>query len=226
MMDRKWWHLFACQDCATRADETRQQILASAFEEIHRRGFQAASIQKILKRTGVTKGALYHHFPGKLDLGYAVVDEIVRAYVDSIWMQPLAQADDPLTGLQQILRQSGEQMTREDISLGCPLNNLAQEMSPIDVGFRERLEKIYRDWRGAITGAIKRGMKNGSVRPDVDPEQVSLLFIAMLEGCLSLAKNSQNPDVLYQCGGGIIAYLDSLRAANNKTTRGVTEQNA
>lgn len=219
-MDKKWWHLFSCQACVTRGDETRQQILESAFEEIHRRGFQAASIQNILKHTGVTKGALYHHFPGKLDLGYAVVDEIVRAYIDSVWLQPLAQARDPLATMKDLLRQSGEQMTSEDISLGCPLNNLAQEMSPIDAGFRERLEAIYRDWRSTIAAAIKRGMKNGAVRPDADPQQVSLLFIAMLEGCLSLAKSTQNPDVLYQCGGGIIGYLDSLRPENNKTTKG------
>jgi len=225
-MDKKWWHLFSCQRCATRGDETRQQILESAFEEIHRRGFQAASIQNILKHTGVTKGALYHHFPGKLDLGYAVVDEIVRAYVDGIWMQPLAQADDPLAEMKEILQQSGEQMTGEDISLGCPLNNLAQEMSPIDAGFRKRLESIYRDWRTAIANAVKRGMKNGSVRADADPEQISLLFIAMLEGCLSLAKNTQNPDVLYQCGGGIMDYLDRLRPVNNKTGKGVKKQNA
>jgi len=52
---------------------TRRKILESAFHEIHRNGFQAASLNPILERTGVTKGALYHHFPNKQTLGYAVL---------------------------------------------------------------------------------------------------------------------------------------------------------
>ena len=57
---------------------TRQEILESAFQEIHRNGFQAASLTSILERTGVTKGALYHHFPNKQALGYAVLEEVVK----------------------------------------------------------------------------------------------------------------------------------------------------
>lgn len=213
-MKEKWWHIFACQRCSSGSSDTRQLILNAAFEEIHRYGFQAASLHNILRNTGVTKGALYHHFPGKLELGYAVVDEIVRPYADTIWMQPLQNAEDPIQVLQEILRGTGEQMTPEDISLGCPLNNLAQEMSPIDAGFRDRLEIIYEDWRAAIASALQRGIDSGVVRSDADTGQVSLLFIAMLEGCISLAKSAQNVDVLLQCGGGVMEYLDSLRPAH------------
>ena len=56
--------------------DTRQVILEAAYEEIHVRGFQAASLSKILSSTNVTKGALYHYFPTKLALGYAVVDPL------------------------------------------------------------------------------------------------------------------------------------------------------
>jgi AcrR family transcriptional regulator len=52
---------------------TRDKLLKAAFEEIYRRGFQAASLDTILAKAGVTKGALYHHFPDKGALGYAVV---------------------------------------------------------------------------------------------------------------------------------------------------------
>jgi len=63
----------------TRAPEvTRQKLLSAAFEEIYRSGFQAASLDRILAKAGVTKGALYHHFIDKAALGYAVVDEVVK----------------------------------------------------------------------------------------------------------------------------------------------------
>ncbi len=46
---------------------TRQVILEAAYEEIHARGFQGASLSKILSSTSLTKGALYHYFPTKLE---------------------------------------------------------------------------------------------------------------------------------------------------------------
>lgn len=58
-------------------DLTRDKLLQAAFNEIHLHGFQAASIANILRDTGLTKGALYHHFPTKQELGL----EIGRAHV-------------------------------------------------------------------------------------------------------------------------------------------------
>lgn len=66
-------------------------------EEIHRRGFRAAS--HILARTGPTKGARYHHFPDKNRLGQAVIEEVIRAGLDAMVFTPLREADDPLAAL-------------------------------------------------------------------------------------------------------------------------------
>ena len=57
---------------------TRDKLLKAAFEEIYRSGFQATSLDIILTKARVTKGALYHYFPDKASLGYAVVDEVVK----------------------------------------------------------------------------------------------------------------------------------------------------
>jgi len=66
---------------STQHSATRQIILQAAFDEIHARGFQGASLSKILSSTQVTKGALYHYFPNKLALGYAVVEEHIAAHI-------------------------------------------------------------------------------------------------------------------------------------------------
>ena len=63
---------------AKQPDITRDRILDAAFQEIHKYGFQAASLSNILDRTGLTKGALYHHFPDKDRLGHAVIEEVIR----------------------------------------------------------------------------------------------------------------------------------------------------
>ena len=62
-------------------EQTRQNILAAAFEEVHGNGFRGASLERILADTGLTKGALYHHFPNKDALGHALIDETLREMI-------------------------------------------------------------------------------------------------------------------------------------------------
>ena len=77
-------------------DFTREKILQAAFCEIHRQGFQAASIANILQDTGMTKGALYHHFPTKQALGLAVIDEVIKQRLDGVIFRPLRESDRPV----------------------------------------------------------------------------------------------------------------------------------
>lgn len=194
-----------------KSQETRNEILISAFNEIYKSGFQAASLSRILKNTGITKGALYHHFSNKQELGYSVLDEVIRGTMREIWMEPLKKTDDPLTVLKEILIDSGKEMTHEDVRLGCPLNNLAQEMSPIDTGFRDRISDIYKEWQLTIEAACDRGKEAGNVIQSIDSKEVSLLFIASLQGCMGFAKSVQDIDTLMSCGQGLIDRLESLR---------------
>ena len=191
---------------------TRQVILEAAYEEIHAHGFQGASLSKILSSTNVTKGALYHYFPTKLELGYAVVDEILSEHIQQMWIHPLLEAEDPITAFKNIIMQAGSEITEEDIQCGCPLNNLAQEMAPKDEGFRSRVEAVYRVWRKGIEKAFSKGQENGFVNKDVNVVSVATMIVASLEGCMGLAKNAQSKKVLTQCGRSIIDYLESLRA--------------
>ena len=105
-------------------EQTRSRILMSAFEEFHLHGFQGARIEAVLKKTGLKKGALYHHFPSKLELGYAVVDEIIKGFVQEAWFEPIASAEDPVIGIKEMLDRLNTCATQQDIMLGCPLNNL------------------------------------------------------------------------------------------------------
>src|SRR5713101_968127 len=191
-------------------DLTRQTLLQAAFQEIYRSGFQAASLDNILSKVGVTKGALYHHFGSKQELGYAVVDELIREHVLNRWVRSLEKAENPIDGLLAILR-SKEPHPGFDQRLGCPLNNLAQEMSPLDEGFRKRLEGVFREWREGIAKALRRGQEEGQVRSEVDPLEAADFFIAALEGSMSLAKNAQDANVFDNCKAGLARYLKGLR---------------
>ena len=192
--------------------DTRTQLLEAAAREIHVRGFQAASVSRILAETGVTKGALYHHFASKGELGYAVFDEVYAPELREFWISPLQQADtDPLQRLIDIITAAGEQMTEEDVARGCPINNLAQEMSPVDAGFRVRIERLFAEWRDVIGQALGRAQESGTLRAQVDAMSAATFIVASLEGCIGMAKNAQSRAILMQCGQGLIDYLQSLR---------------
>ncbi len=192
-------------------DRTRETILEAAFHEIHQNGFRAASIDHILASTGLTKGALYHHFPNKAALGYAVVDEIIGGYVHEMWLRPLDGQDDPIGSLISQLSSMSAERIEQSCTLGCPLNNLAQEMSPVDDTFRKKIEAVFDAWRSGIAGHLERGQKAGRVRAEVDCEQVATFFVASVEGAGGLAKNARDPQVLATCIESLTHYLEGLR---------------
>src|SRR5207245_1169518 len=68
----------------------RRRILRAAFEEFYKHGFQGGSLNQIVKAAGATKGALFHHFEGKHDLGYAVLEELIQPCLKAAWFEPIA----------------------------------------------------------------------------------------------------------------------------------------
>ncbi|HEX7048804.1 MAG TPA: TetR/AcrR family transcriptional regulator [Longimicrobiales bacterium] len=197
----------------TRApDETRQKILLAAFEEIHRHGFRATSLDTIAARAGVTKGALYHHFPEKAALGYAVVREVVRAPLLAAYLEPLRQgADDPVRAIQDALRRRADDFEHGGIELGCPLNNLAQEMSPLDEGFRTCIAAVLEAWTDEFADGLARAQAQGLLRPEVDPRRVAAFIVAAIEGSFGTAKNARSVELLRSNLELLADYLETLR---------------
>ena len=197
-------------------ERTRERLLQAAFREVHRYGFQSAGIDTILAATNVTKGALYHHFESKEALGYAIIEEVVAKLPRDRWLLPLQRSrdTDPIDALIAIVRAIPSRP--RDVKRGCPLVNLAQEMSQLDEQFRRRLERIFHAWQEGIASALRRGQDQGTVRRDLAPEQTASFLIAMVEGYEVLAKNAQNVKVWNLGIRNIVAWLNSLRAPGNR----------
>jgi len=193
-------------------DQTRRRILEAAFIEMYRNGFQGMRLDEVTAASELTKGALYHHFPNKQALGYAVVEEVIRPMMESIWVQPLQQATDPLQGLLDVIEHMPEAKPSEMmLQYGCPLNNLAQEMSPLDEGFRRRLDQVFNIWHQVISDALLAARSKGIIRADIDCEDTATFVMAALEGCIGIAKNAQSVDRLMACNRGLMQYLLSLK---------------
>ncbi len=202
-------------------DLTRAKLLTAAFEEMYRRGFQASSLDAILAADGVTKGALYHHFPDKAALGHAVVDEVIRGFLLERWLGGLDDPPgDPVTALQRVLHRRATEVSPEELQLGCPLNNLAQEMSPLDERFRERLNATFDTWRDGVARALERGQTAGTVRRDVDAPKVAAFVVAAAEGAWGLAKSARSLPTLRSNLEVLSTFLDTLRAAPERDHAG------
>src|SRR5277367_2176935 len=191
-------------------ERTRERLLQAAFREVHRSGFQSASIDAILAAANVTKGALYYHFDSKETLGYAVIEEKVAKLTHDRWLRPLLGSGQPIDILIGIVRRTS--VRPEDIRTGCPLLNLATEMSPVDEQFRKRLEKLFLAWQEGVAAFLRRGQSEGTVRRDLNPEESASFLVAMVEGYASLAKNAQDAKVWEVGMRNIVGWLRSLRA--------------
>ena len=197
-------------------DNTRDKILDAAFGEIHRHGFQAASIANILAKTGLTKGALYHHFPAKHDLGLAVVDEIIHAGMQAMVFDPLRDSDDPLMTLLDIIERKGETAGIDSVRLGCPLNNLMQEMSPLNDEFKNRILAVLNQWQNVVTDALRSAQDRGHISLDVDCNAVALFIVSSWEGCVGVAKNMQSVDAYRVCMGQLRHYVHGLQTTRRR----------
>jgi TetR/AcrR family transcriptional repressor of nem operon len=192
-------------------ERTRAAILEAAFAEIYRQGYQAASLANILRATGLTKGALFHHFPSKRALGYAVVDEVIERMIRAQWVVPLAGARDARKTLLDEFRKGIDFLEAHPPNLGCPLNNLAQEMSSIDRGFRRRTQRVFELWIDAFEQALARERAAGRIKKSMVPRDAAVYLVSQIEGLLSLSKNAQGVAVLRTGWRGMKGYLDSLR---------------
>ena len=209
-------------------DVTRERLLQAGFKEIYRRGFQGASLEAILDQAGVTKGALYHHFPDKAALGYAVVDEVIRDLLLQRWLGVLqAEAGDPVTALQAMLKQRLAQLQPHEVELGCPLNNLGQEMSPLDERFRRRVAATFETWTEGFAQVLRHGQTEGSVRKDLDSRKLATFLVAAIEGSFGLAKSAQSPAILHSNLGVLGTLLECLRPSDRmrKKTRRRSRRN-
>ena len=124
---------------------------------------------------------------------------------------------DPIERLQNHIQFILSILRPEDIELGCPLQNLATEMSPLDDGFRLRVQAVFELWVYRISEAFQIGQDNGKVRTDIPAKDIGTYIVATLSGARSLAKTANSSVPLRICMKQLSKWLDSLRPESNQT---------
>src|SRR5919108_2672223 len=80
---------------AERGEATRAALVRAARELFAERGYAAVGTNEVVKRAGVTRGALHHHFPHKKDLFRAVYEQTEAELVEATVAQ-LSAIEDPI----------------------------------------------------------------------------------------------------------------------------------
>ncbi len=191
-------------------EKTRAHILEVAFGEIYRKGFQGVSIDAIVNETSVTKGAFFHYFPTKQELGYAIVDEILNDVILERWITPLKAYKNPINGILSRYKKIIETAEDADLPFGCPLNNLIQEMSPVDPIFKEKLRTVISLWIDKNEEYIKKAQELGYLKKDVDTRQLAEFIVMTQEASYGLTKTVGDKTFLWSSYHSLKKYLAAL----------------
>ncbi|MFD4172411.1 MULTISPECIES: ScbR family autoregulator-binding transcription factor [Streptomyces] len=153
-----------------RAEQTRRALLLAAAEVFDEFGYAGASITRILKRAGVTAGALYFHFGSKEDLAKAVMNSQPDTLVPLLAASGLQRLIDlTLVWSWQLQRdpllRAGVRLTNEQASIGDSLN-----------------ADPYEKFRGIMTSCLHEAREDGELQPGIEPTVVAEFVIAACTG--------------------------------------------
>jgi AcrR family transcriptional regulator len=167
---------------------TRQLILQRCFEAIQSKGFETLRTDKEIARLKITKGAFYHYFPNKSELGYAVVDEVMLPFYEQKWASLANIETGVADALIAALEHEKTKATETSIKRGDVLTNMILEMSHSDDLFRQKLEVVNEVQVKIIQKAIMAGRIAGELKNQTDARSMALFVVGQLMGCYTISK--------------------------------------
>jgi len=191
----------------TRAEQkeaTREKLLQIARRLFTEHGFDGTSIALVTSRARVTHGALYHHFPGKLELFEAVLHDVVRDLISTI-----REATEPVSGWARIERAC-------DVYLDCCSDPTVRVVFLRDGPRVVPPERFLEIDRAAseplVTGLIERAIAEGVLRPAPVLLVARMLGAAFAEAGSAIAEADEPDRTRAEAREVLLAWLASLRA--------------
>lgn len=149
-------------------------------------GFTATGISQILKESETNSGSLYYYFPSKDDLLGAVLEKYKLMLEPQVLAPAFAAAQDPIDRLFAVLGGYRALLRATDFSLGCPIGNLALEVSNSHPQVRRLVVENFEAWCAAIAELIRQASER--LPAEIDPEALSRHVLATMEGSVMLAR--------------------------------------
>jgi len=167
----------------------REKLLTTATSIFGKRGYQATSVDDILDAARVAPSNFYYHFKSKEKLAYEVLEATFQATRQQIAPLFMNRKLRPAEKLEHLHRLFVKKMADNGCRGGCPLGNLAQELSDSHPGFRQRLAEFFEECMDGIALVVAEGVRKGEFRRDIEPHDAAYLLFGAIEGLILLSKS-------------------------------------
>lgn len=158
-----------------RSEVTRRKILDAAIDVFGEVGYAAASWGTIIERTGMTKGALYHHFDSKEALASDIIDEgseVLLGAFHSVCGAASPALENMIHGTFAIANTLSADKTAR----------AAQQLTAALSGFNDAAARSSTSWVETMAAQAQRAIAEGDLRDDVDPHVVSASIVGAMYG--------------------------------------------
>ncbi len=195
---------------AARRSSARLKLLESAFALIRAKGYCATSLDELCTRAGVTKGAFFHHFRSKDELGAAAADHWSEVTGTFFAHAPYHRHTDPLDRVIGYLefRKSILQGRLEEFT--CLVGTMVQEVYDSAPAIRDACNRSIGGHAATLEADIAAAMAMYPPVEQVSARSLALHSQAVLQGAFILAKAQQGADVAADSIEHLIRYVRLL----------------
>ena len=184
-----------------RAVETRKRILREAAQLFALKGFHDTKVDALIQAAEVTSGAFFHHFRGKDDLAFAVIDHHMEARcraLDRIEKSlPKTDGNDPLERVFRRLDAACEMVVRRrNKKGGCLIGNLSTALSDTRPEFRKRLGECFDEMAAEFQSPLSQAAADRGL--DVDAREMARYIVSVIEGAIMLSRTQRDIGLIEQ----------------------------
>ena len=190
--------------------ETRIKLLEAARDTIRAKGYTATTVDDICAAAGVSKGAFFHYFDSKEQLGIAAVEQF-NAMAAALFASAPYQADpDPRARLLGYVDFRAA-LLKGDIALyTCLLGTTVQEVYATHPALRAACDQGMSDHIAALTRDLEAAKRLYAPDAPWSAESVGYFMQSVLQGAFIFAKAKQGPAVALECLAHLRHYLETL----------------
>lgn len=187
---------------------TRDRLVEAARQLFLVKGYEATGIAEILREAGVNSGSLYYFFKTKEELLLAVLELYVEMLHPVVMDPVFAHVGDPIERVFAVLQGYRQMLIITSCRQGCPIGNLALEMSEKSEAAREKIALNFRNWRKAIEGCLRDAAAR--FPPGTDFESMSVFILTVMEGAVMQARAHRSLEPFDASVNALREYVDRM----------------
>ncbi len=169
------------------SNDTRQKLIDITYDEIYEKGYQAASLSEILSKAQVHKGSMYYFFKNKKEMAMSALKEKLSERFIKRYATILQYESNILNELFKVLND----ISLKDFKKGCPLANIVQEMSNLDVDFDAMSKGFYEDLKKCFKDILDKAILLKELK-SCDTQKLALYITVVVEGAILATKATGN----------------------------------